>query len=271
MNFFVLRVKKRFAAFPLFLLCIAFLVSCAAAKKNTEMPGLEYRVALVNAGTYSAVYNQAVAVLSSHSEISLITGDRLATHLGGFSLTRSSLAEAENFEDVAAVEGIDFALVLMPAPAAYPAGHIGLKSVNWRQKTVRSIPAVEIPKQSSDWLTVTRNGWIVINSNPAGAIISVDGRAAGISPLLMMANGNEISVNARWTKKVDVSEKITVKGENRVLISAPEEYIAKINKKGAYQSLQEADEKYGEYFFIGIYVICIFGGVVLLFYNPFSS
>ena len=264
-----MKKKRAIALWATVLIIILLTAACASAPKKVEVERVTYKVALFNAGAYTSLYNQALADLGSHREIKLITGVQLDQYMGKFGLSVSALLNARDFDDVAKVKGLDFALVLMPSPAAYPSGHVGLKSINWRIKRVHAVPAVKVPSRQYDWVVLAKNGWVNINSNPPGAYLDVNGKPVGSAPVLMMAESPEMDISAQWTRSVVTEDSFPVEQGN-IIVDAPEKYLAKMNKKGPYQSLVEADAKYGEMFFMGFYVVVLIAGIALLFYNPYS-
>ena len=263
-------LADKYPKFPFLslILLTVFSISCANINKREAPPRPVYRVALINSGAYSALYNQAQVDLGSYREIKLITGDQLEQVLERYRKTTEKLAHAASFAEVADVEGIDFALILLPAPLAYPSGSVGMKSVNWRHKTITALPAVEAPTRPYDWLISARNGWAIIMSNPGDAYLFINDQYVGTAPILLMADKETLRVQANWTKRVYVSREVRVAEEPRVVVVAPEDYVAKQNKKGIYARLQGADEKYGEGVFIAFYVVAIVAGIALLFYSP---
>ncbi len=250
---------------------IAFLMvfACAPANKPAQKPPQRtYKVGLINAGVYSSLFNKAAADLGAFAEIRLIAGPDLSQLLARQDFGKSRLKGAGGFAEVSDVSGLDFALILMPPPAAYPVGAVGLKSINWRTKTVNTVPAVEIPKYPYEWLIDAKNGWAIIRTDPPGAYLEINGKPEGSAPMLLMAGDEAMKIEARWKKKIVTSDYYEVPAGGRILIRAPKEYRQKLQEKGFYQKLKEADEKYGPMFFIGFYVAVLVGGIVLLFYSP---
>lgn len=252
------------------LISISF-TACHSTKKEFDAPTRVYRIALINAGAYTALYNQAAADLGAYREINLLTDSVLNKELSPYGIGQESLAKVNNFSQVAAIKNIDFAIILMPAPPAYTAGFVGIKSINWVTRTVHIESAVTEPKKSYDWLLLAQNGWTTINSNPPGAYIEIDGKYSGSAPVVVMAEKKELTVTAYWTDKIKLTETVNVAGSNQIVIRAPDDYVAKMNKKGTYQRMQDADTKYGEKVFMGFYVILLIGSVALLFYSPLAE
>jgi len=250
------------------LAAVIAVTSCAAKRKEAQTPMIVYRVALINSGAYKTFYDQALVELGAYREINLSTGKELKRLLEPFGLRPENLVRAKSFADVANVEGLDFALVLLPAPIAYPSGSVGLKSINWHKKSVRTVPAVEVPRFPFDWLVSANNGWTVITSYPPGAHISVGGSLAGVAPLLLMPDEDVIDIQAQWSRKVKVTKKVDVSEGDQTTMRAPEDYVTKSDKRTFYKRLQDADEKHGSKFFIALYVLIVLAGLAGLFYAP---
>lgn len=244
------------------------IVACAPVNKpRREPPPEPYKVALINAGVYGSLFNKASADIGAFAEIRLLAGPELSGLLARQDFVKGRLTSSRNFADVAGVRGLDFALILISPPAAYPVGAVGLKSINWRTKTINTVPAVEIPEYPYEWLLDAKNGWAIIRTDPPGAYVEINGKPEGSAPKLLMTGVEAMNIEARWKKKVVTSGFYQVPPEGRILIRAPKEYRRKLQKKGFYQRLKDADEKYGPLFYIGFYVVVLVGGIVLLFYS----
>jgi len=256
-----------FKTFPILVLLLV--AACASLNRPRPEPSPRpYRVALVNAGVYGSLFNRASADLGIFAEIRLLAGPELGGLLARQDLGEGRLTSSRNFAEVAGVGGLDFALVLVSPPAAYPVGAVGLKSINWRTKTINTVPAVKIPEYPYEWLLDADNGWALIRTDPPGAYLEIDGKPSGPAPKLLMFPGQTVKIEARWDKKVVSSGYYEVPPGGRILIGAPAEYRRKLQKKGIYQRLKDADEKYGPIFYIGFYVVVLVGGIALLFYSP---
>jgi len=209
--------------------------------------------------------------LQTFGEIELITGSRLDSILNSAGVSQRTLVDAASFEELARVESLDFALILLPAPAAYPAGSVGLRSINWHTATIKTNPAVKVPERTVDWLLETRNGWVKFTSDPTGATVTVADKILGKTPVLAMVDNIRFKALLEWTPKVSNSVEVNLDDRNWIHVLAPEDYYAKHHKTGIYARLQAADEAYGETFFIIIYTLAILASVGLLFYNPIQQ
>lgn len=253
-------------------LVLFLLIGCAGMKgerKKASASVERYRVALFNGGAYRALYDQAAMDLGGFREVILITGTELDSILGNSGKSPRDLMEALSFDDVAKIQSLDFALILQQAPAAYTMGSVGLRSINWRTKTLKTIPAMKVPERPTDWLLETRNGWARFTSDPPGAAVILNDKLIGTTPLLVMLDNIRYKAVFHWTPKYSRVVDVDLDARNWVHARAPEEYLAKHQKKGFYSRLQDSDEKHGEATFMVFYLIIFFGGIALLFYNPF--
>lgn len=267
------RLMKKYKIPVNILAMIIFLAvnSCAAmrpGKKEPEKPIEKYRIVIINAGAYQALGDQAAMDVNSFREVHLVDGRELMDILSRAGASRRQLMESKDFSSLSAVEGIDFALVLLPSPPAYVAGSVGLHSINWRTGTIKNIPAVKVPERPADWLLEAQNGWMRFTSIPPGARVYDGERLIGYTPLVTMVDKKVFRADFKWSKKAVKSVEIRVDERNWAHARAPDKYIAK-HRKGFYARAQDADEDYGEIFFIAIYMTVILASLAMLFYNPF--
>jgi len=204
--------------------------------------------------------------LGGLQEVELVTGDELDSILSEAGKSPSSLFEAKSFDDVAKIQSLDFVLVLQQAPAAYVMGSVGLLSINWRTKTLKVIPAIKVPERPADWLLETHNGWAKFTSDPPGASVTLDNKIIGHTPMLTMLDKSRHKAVISWTPKYSRSVEVDLDKRNWVHVRAPEQYLAKHQKKGIYGRMKDADEKYGEPMFIILYAVIMLGSVALLFF-----
>lgn len=225
---------------------------------------------VVNGGTYTAVAEQAVYELSGLREIEVLREEQVGTILAGVGLSAADLARESSFEKLKSVKTLDFVIVLLPAPPAYPVGSVGLRSINWRTGKIKTVSAVRVPQNAVDWLLETKNGWFYFVSDPPGALVMSGGEPVGVTPMVMLAESMPMTIVFKWAEKVETSVDIQSEENSKIYVRAPGDYYAKHHKKGIYRRLQEADQQYGESVFVVMYVLVIVGGIALLFYNPFK-
>lgn len=246
------------------------ITSCAVmrpGKKEPKKPIEKYRIVIINAGAYQALGDQAMIDVNSFREVDLVDDKELMEILFRAGVSQRELVESKNFSTLSAVEDIDFALVLLPSPPAYVSGSVGLHSINWRTGTIKNIPAVKVPDRPADWLLEAQNGWVRFTSIPPGAMVYDGEKLIGHTPLVTMVDKKVFMADFKWSKKAVKSIEIRVDERNWTHVRAPDKYIRK-HRKGFYARAQEADENYGEAFFIGIYMVVILASLAMLFYNP---
>jgi hypothetical protein len=266
--------SKSFSPIVIISLLLLGGVVCGCATATTaqkkEILAKRYRVGVVNGGTYTALMQEAVYELSSLREIEVIKEEEINTALAKAGLNSTSLLSASSFEELNSVKSLDFVIVLLPAPPAYPVGSVGIRSINWRSGKIKTIPAVKVPENPVDWLLETRNGWLYFVSDPPGAIVLSNGNPIGITPMVMLVENLPMTFVFKWAEKVETSVTVQSEEQSKIYVRAPGDYYAKHHKKGLYRRLQEADQQYGESVFVVMYVLVIVGGIALLFYNPFK-
>jgi hypothetical protein len=200
------------------------------------------------------------------TEIELVSGNLLDTQLIRANASRRTLIEARSFDELDKIKFLDFALILLPVSSSERS--VGLRSINWRAKTIRVNPATNVPEQPDEWLLEARNGWVKFTSEPTGANIIVGGKDLGKTPLIAMINSVIFKATFKWTPKVSRTVTVNIDESPWAYARAPEKYISK-QTKGLYARAQASDEKYGDKIFIVFYALVLVGGMVLLFYKPF--